>query len=149
MAKQKAKSSQIDWSSFANNIKMAKNSSSVTPTIGTDNNLASAGAAITFTVDATSYALVTVHVGCRSTTDYEHKPAIYLDGTLISMNDIGASIGGSASNRGIQRSHTDKVTLSAGAHTISAGIYIASATSPSVAIGEAQVSAIVLGRVTA
>lgn len=145
----RTKSNQIDWSTFGLNIKRAKNTSSSNPGNGVNSDFAGLGAAVTFTVETACNAFVTVHVGCNSTSEFELKPQIYLDGAVHTTSDVGASISGTATNRFFQRSVSNVVALSAGAHTISAGITVSSATSQSVPIGSAEVIAIVLGRVTA
>lgn len=150
MAKQKVRTAQIDWSSLSLNIKSKKSTSGATPTNGANTNLDTNGCSVSFTVAADCKAFVTVHVGCSSTTDFEHKPQIWLDGSLYSMSDITASVnGGGASNRSIQRSHSALVSLTAGAHTLSAGISVSSASSQNVRAGDAEIAAIVLGQVTA
>jgi len=148
MAETRVKSTQFDWASLSNNIKVQKTTSTSNPASGSLN-LGGNGGQVTLTVATDCYALVNVYVACTSTTDYEMKPIIYLDGAVHSMNDAAAALGGGASNRALQRTHFDKVSLTAGAHTIAVGIYTASATSPSIVAGAAAVSVIVLGEVTA
>lgn len=59
------------------------------------------------------------------------------------------SAAGNGANRVNPRTWQAAVTLSEGVNTISAGVVVTSATSPSVPSGGAQVSAVVLGNVTA
>lgn len=149
MAETRVPAKQIDWSSFSLNMKSASNSTANTPTNNADTNLASNGATISFTVETDCYALVIVHVAVNSTTDYELKPQIWRDGVLYAVAGYPASINGSAGNRAVMRSHTVGVPLTAGAHTLSAGVIVSSATSQSVGIGAANITALVLGNVTA
>lgn len=138
----------VDWSTFSNSIKQASNSSSITPTNGVDNDFQSAGAKITFTVSGTAYALVTVTVGCGSTSDFEHRPEIFLDGSLHSGASYAATIA-NAGGRASVRSYPNLVILAAGTHTISAGMFLSAAVSQIIPANSAIVSAIVLGNVTA
>lgn len=149
MAKQKVKSPQIDWGSLQLNIKAANNTSSIAPGNSVNTNYASVGCQITFTVAASCKALVTVNMGVRSTTDYELKPLIYLDGVMTAIADYSAAMSNGAGNRMLVRPMVAVVTIPSGTHTLSAGVFVASATSPSTDIGSAQISAIVLGEVTA
>jgi hypothetical protein len=138
---------KIDWSTFANNMKTATSTTAGTPVNGSNVNLAGNGATISFTLGSVGYALVTVSVSTFSTTDFENKPLIMVDGSAVLTLGIAAARGDAA--RTWQRSYTAPVTLSPGTHTISAGIYVASATSPNVPAGNAYVSAVVFGDVTA
>lgn len=146
MARTRSKKVQIDWSTFSNNIKFAMNPSQITP-VNSDNNISSA--AITFTVETACLAFVTVSVGVTSTTDYELKPEIWLDGAIYATNGTPASLGGGTSGRAYQRTISRGVSLSAGAHTLTPGVLISSATGPSIPAGAAEITAIVLGNVTA
>lgn len=141
-------SAVIDWSTFSNNIKVAINTNAAAPVNGTALNLASVGSVVSFTVGEACKALVTSTIGCSSTSDFETKPQIWLDGALSSSATYTAAAA-NASGRIDTRTWQGVVTLSAGAHTISAGIVVSSATSANVAAGNAQISAIVLGNVTA
>ena len=149
MARTRQRSAQNNWGSFANNIKRAKTSSGVGISNGVNTNLGPQGAQISFTVETDCVAFVVVLVACRSTTDFEHKPQIWLDGSLAVNNDSGASVNGTASNRAFQRTCLGSIPLTAGTHTLSAGITVSSSTSASVNSGEAEIMAIVLGNVTA
>lgn len=139
----------IDWSTFAANIKSAQSTTSRNPTNGTDTNLATNGAVVSFTVATACVAFVTIHVGVSSTSDYELKPQIYRDDVLFTTSGVAASVNGQAANRTFQRSLSAAVPLSAGTHTLSAGVVVSSATSPGISAGGATISAIVLGNVTA
>lgn len=135
----------FDWSL---NMKAASNTSAPTITTGANNNFASVGAQIAFTVASSCNCLVTVDVGMSSTSDYETRPLIYLDGVLFKSNDVIAAIG-SASGRATERSLCYVVPLTAGAHIISAGGYTSAGGSQAVAINAAHIAGIVLGLVTA
>ena len=139
---------QIDWSSFGNNIKSAKNSSGITPVNGSFVNGSGQGLAVTFTVSEACNALVTLHMACGSTSDFEFRPLIYLNGVMTVDGTYPASVG-NGSGRHTTRSVTYKIALPAGANTISGGVFVSSATSPTVAASGANISAIVLGTVTA
>lgn len=140
---------KFDWSTFVNNIKSAKTTSNVNPNGSASTNLAGNGAQISFTVNGTAYALVTVSVGCTSTTDFEFNPLIYLDGAVHSSSGYSASVNGSGANRAFMRTHTQLVILTNGAHTLSAGLSLNVASSAFIQAGGAQISAIVMGDVTA
>lgn len=139
---------KIDWGTFNNNIKTATSTTTSVPANSVAQNLGGNGAQVSFTVVGTAYAFVWVRVGTLSTTDYENKPLIYLNGTLIATADI-SSASGNASARTFERSFARPVTLPAGVNTISAGVLVVSATSQSVPAGNATITAIVLGNVTA
>lgn len=139
---------QVDWSSFSNNIKFANNTSIITPINGSNVNGAGQGLSLSFTNVGTAYAYVTITVGTVSSTDFENKPVIYLNGVATVVATYGAAAG-NASSRVNPRTWTALITLPAGANTISGGINVASATSPSVPVGYANIAAIVLGTVTA
>lgn len=142
-------SGKIDWSGLSLNIKSAKTTSSNTPSNGANTDLGGNGASISFTVSTTCIALVTIDVSCTSTTDFEIKPIIFLNGTAYAIADYAAALNGGAGGRATQRSYTWPVVMPAGTNMISAGIFVSSATSQVVAIGSASVAAIVLGKVTA
>lgn len=148
MAETSVPASQLDWSSFGLNIKSATNTSQGTPVNLNHVNLSSVGASITFTVESDCDSLVTVNVGVISSSDFEHKPGIYKDGSVFSFSSYSAAPG-NASGRSLVRSYTALVPLTAGAHTLSAGIFVASATGPTVPTGNANITAIVLGEVSA
>lgn len=140
------KESNIDFTSFSNNAKSATNTSAHTPSNGVTNNLSSAS--ISFTLSGSGIALVTVTVGVLSTTDYEMKPGVYKNGSFFAQSDMSAAAG-NGSERVNPRTYSVAVPLSNGVNTLSAGVFISSATAPNVPIGNASISAIVLGNVTA
>ena len=145
---QKISKSQIGWAPFTFNIKMASTNSDAGLSNGANYNLGANGASIQFTVVGTAQALVTVTVATISTSDFENKPLIYVNGSVVSTAGYSAAAG-NGSNRVNPRTWQAAVTLSEGVNTISAGVFVTSATSPSVPSGGAQVSAVVLGNVTA
>lgn len=138
----------INWSQFSNNIKTAVTTTANTPTNGANTNLSSNGASLSFTLNGEGYAHVFVAVGCISSTDFECKPLIFLNGSLHTTGEYVAAAG-NASGRVNPRTVMAKVTLPTGSNTISAGILVSSATGQSVPIGNGKVSAIVFGDVTA
>lgn len=137
----------IDWSLFSNNMKSASNPSSITPT-NSSQDLAGNGATISFTVGSTCNALVTVSIGLYSSSDYEFRPEIRVDGTVVQTYSPAAALG-NASGRPSVRGFTFSVPLTTGAHTISAGVFISAGTALSIAAGGVSVAALVLGNVTA
>ena len=145
---QKISKSQIDWAPFTFNVKMASTTSAAGLSNGVNYNLGANGASIQFTVVGTARALVTVSVATISTSDFENRPLIYVNGSAVSTASYSAAAGNSA-NRVNPRTWQAAVTLSEGVNTISAGVVVTSGTSPSVPSGGAQVSAVVLGNVTA
>jgi hypothetical protein len=149
MAETKVTSAEFDWTSTSLNVKSASSTSASAPANGTNTNLASVGAAVTFTVATACSAFVTVNTAFISTTEHEHKPLIYLDGSVYALSGYSASQSGTASARAIVRTYSSAVALTAGTHTISAGIGVASGTGNNVPSGGANITAIVLGRVTA
>lgn len=145
---QKISKSQIDWAPFTFNMKTASTTSNAGLSNGANYNLGANGASIQFTVVGTAQALVTVSVATISASDFENKPLIYVNGSVVSTAGYSAAAGNSSS-RVNPRTWQYAVTLSEGVNTISAGVLVTSATSPSVPSGGAQVSAVVLGNVTA
>lgn len=141
--------SVIDTSGFSLNIKSAKTTSTNTPTNGVNTDLAGNGATISFTVSKPCSALVTTQVACNSSTDFEMKPLIYVNGVVQVVADWPAALSGGAGTRAVMRSLTVAIPLSTGANAISAGIFISSASGQSVPAGAAVIAAIVLGKVTA
>lgn len=143
-------SAMIDHSTWSLNIKGNRNSSAITPVNGSNVNGSGQGLNVTFTVSATCKALVVLNMAAISTSDFEFRPLIYLDGVVqtTGVSEPAASVG-NASGRAVQRSNTAVLTLTAGAHTISGGIFVSSATGPTVPINGASISAIVQGYVTA
>lgn len=139
---------KIDWSTFDKNIKSASNTSAITPTNSINNNLESYGAKVQFTVSGSAYALAIVSVGISSASDFENKPLVYLDGSHFNTYEIAAAPG-NGSARIFQRINHMNIPLSTGSHTISAGVFISSATSPNIPIGNARITVLVFGNVTA
>lgn len=137
----------IDWATFANNMKTATNPSSVSPVNG-DNNFGSGGAQVSFTVTQACKAYVTISIGVSSTTDFEYQPNLLLDGAIMSKFQPSASQG-NGSNRTFARTFAAVVTVPAGTHTISAGCTFASGTALGLPPTAAWVAALVLGDVTA
>ena len=130
------------------NVKSVNNTSAPSLT-NSDQNLASCGLSLSFNVPGPVRALVTVNLGISSTTDYEFQPEVYLDGSFYYRDSTPASLSGGASARGVQRSLTTMVLIPAGTHTISAGVFLSAATSPTMVVGAGHLSAFVNGRVTA
>ena len=113
---------------------------------GTNYNLGpGTGASVTFTVEKACVALVTVNIAMRSTSDYEFRPQIFLDGVF--NRNFGYPSANSNGGRSIQRGGTAPVILTAGTHTISAGVFISSATNPSCDTDGVNVCVLVLGKV--
>lgn len=139
---------QIDWTTFSNNIKTAVTTTANTPTNGVNTNLSGNGASLSFTLTGAGYAHVYVSVGCISSSDFECKPLIFLNGALHTTGEYVAAAG-NASGRVNPRTVMAAVALPTGSNTISAGILVSSATGQSVPIANGKVSAIVFGNVTA
>lgn len=137
---------KIDWADFALNIKSATNGSSVSPT-NTTQNFAANGVAVTFTVASDCFALVSVSMGISSNSDYEFRPIIYRDG--VAYKQILPPAAYSVSGRAHVRGFTWAVPLTAGAHTLSAGVFLAAGTSMAMPADSCMISALVLGDVTA
>lgn len=140
--------SNIDWNMFNNNMKSAVNTSTITPVNGSNIDGAAQGAAVTFTVSGNAMAFVIVRAGVVSTTDFENKPIIYLDGTPVDISGMSAAMG-NGSSRVFERSTFTAIPLTNGSHTISGGINVTSATSPSIPAGNMKILAVVFGNVTA
>lgn len=140
--------SNIDFSTFANNIKTGVNTTAVILTNGVSTDLASFGSKVTFTVASNCVAFVTVSMIANSTTDFEFKPLIYLDGSVAgSINYLAAP--GNASGRSQVRTYSKAIPLTTGSHTLSAGVLVSSASTPGVPTDGATITALVLGNVTA
>lgn len=137
----------IDWSTFANNIKSAFNTSTGTLT-NSSQDLASVGLSLSFTVVGTAYALVTVSLGIFSSSDFEFRPEIRLGGA-VQATFAPSAAAGNASSRSTVRSFSAKIPLSNGVNVLSAGVFLAAATSPGWGNGAGYISAIVFGNVTA
>lgn len=138
---------KTDWSTFSNNIKSATNPASIS-LANSSQDLASNGVSISFTVSGACKALVSVDMGVNSTTDFEFRPEIRLNGTVVAALTPAAAAGNS-SNRSSNRGFTYVVTLAAGVNVISAGVNLVVATSPGITSGGATIAAIVNGNVTA
>jgi hypothetical protein len=141
------KRTSIDWSTFANNIKSATNTATGSYSAG-DNSFASI-CSISFTMGAAGYALVTSNISATTSSDFEEHPEIYLDGSLYHSYAPAAALE-STNIRGVVRSTTWLVPLSAGTHTLAPGAYFAAGSGTfSFAAGSVEISALVLGNVTA
>lgn len=136
---------KMDFSSFTLNMKSATNST--VPTISSGNNNFTTDCSVSFTVSHACKAMVTANVAITSSADFEMKPIIYLDNVINhSYNPSAAYI---ASNRAEVRSTTWVVDLTAGAHTIGPGVSISAGAGWTTQAGAIEISAIVLGNVTA
>jgi len=138
---------KINWSTFSNNIKSTFNTSAPALT-NSDQDLASSGLSLSFTCSGTAYAFVTVALGISSTTDFEFQPEIRLGG-VIQAKYTPVAAAANASSRPDVRTFSYGITLVNGVNTLSAGVFLSSATSPSWQIGAGSISAIVFGNVTA
>ena len=138
---------KINWSTFSNNIKSTFNTSAPALT-NSDQDLASSGLSLSFTCSGTAYAFVTVALGISSTTDFEFQPEIRLGG-VTQAKYIPVAAPANASSRPSVRTFSYGITLVNGVNTLSAGVLLLSATSPSWQIGAGSISAIVFGNVTA
>lgn len=144
------KSSMVDYSTFALNMKGSKNTSTVTPINGSNVSGGAQGSQVTFTVAAACQVYVQVNAGVISSSDFEYRLLIFLDGVNQTGNvAVFPAATGNASSRVFERSVTGILSLSAGAHTLAAGIFVSSATGPSIPIEALSIHAIVLGNVTA
>lgn len=139
---------QMDSSDLSLNMKIAYNTSASSPTATGETNLSGVGLTLSFTVAKTCKAMIDVSIGCSSTSDFEFHPRVYLDGAQVAeLSPVAAP--GAAGNRAQQRTARAVVTLTPGVHTMTGRIFLSSSTSPSIPIGGAFISAIVLGKVTA
>jgi len=136
----------IDWSNFSNNIKSATNPSDITPT-NSSQDLASGGLTLSYTVSSDCYAFVNVSLTMHSTTDFEFRPEIRVDGSIVQTFSPSASL--ATGYRAVERSFSYGVSLTAGSHTISAGVFLSSSTGASMRATGSTISAIVLWRVIA
>lgn len=142
MADTKLHPGQFDWDAFANNVKYAENSTTGVPVNGSNVNFNSNGAGITFTAKSAGVAFVQVKTAIVSTTDFEHKPQVFLNGTLYKTSSTAAQAG-NGSSRVQERHLMCSVPFSAGSVTLSAGVVVSSATSPSAPVGGVSISAII------
>lgn len=138
----------VDWSSFSNNIKSAGTTTGVNPAENTNTNLGPYGAVVNFTLSGSGIALVIVSVGAGCANDFESKPQIWVDGSLYVSAAFSAAAGNTA-GRAVVRTFSYPVALSTGSHTICAGWLGQNGAPYAINPGSAQVTAMVLGNVTA
>lgn len=140
--------SQLNASDLSLNMKIKYNTASSNPAATGETDLTSAGLSISFTVPKPCKAMIDVSIGCSSTSDFEFHPRVFLNGTQVAaLSPVAAP--GFAGNRAQQRTARAVVDLVAGVNTMSGRIFLSSSTAPSIPIGGAFISAIVLGKVTA
>lgn len=106
-------------------ISSVRASSNIAPGDGSFN-LDSYGLAISVYAPYTMSVQVHVELSCISSTDYEFKPSIRVDGTNTVIFDSSAAP--SSGTRSVERSLTADITLTPGYHTISAGVDLFSGT---------------------
>jgi len=95
------------------------------PTLSaTTQDLANSGAAINLGVGKTTEVQVTVGMTIGSSADFEFRPEIRVDGTVVHTMDYTAAAG-IVGSRSTFRQVTYPVTLTAGNHILSAGVFIA------------------------
>lgn len=137
--------SSIEPGKLSTNIGVhyAETTSLSSPVNGDDLSLANNGAKITLNLKRKSKAMITVVVGAKSTSDFEFKPIIFDNGVILKKLSLSASVG-NANHRRVQRTVQGAFELNPGAHTISAGIQLISATDGQIEAGDAWVSVIVL-----
>ena len=134
---------------FALNMKSASNGGSITPT-NSDQDLAVNGVTVSFTVAANCKALVTVDIGVNTQGgDFEFRPEVRLNGTVIFTFSPNASSDETVANRAWTRGFSWVVPLVTGVNVLSAGLYLASGSGYTINPNAAVISAIVLGDVTA
>ena len=133
----------IDWSSFSNNMKSAKNGSTISPS--GDSDLASNGVSVSFTVASNCNASVTVSIGLNSAGASEFRTQIRLGGTT--QLTMAPTAQNAPNGRGVVSSLSYVIPLTTGVNVLSAGVFVTG--SPSIDVGNAMISAIVLGDVTA
>ena len=119
----------------------ARTSSLSMPAQGVIQNLAGNGAGITLNLKKNARVLATVFVGMKSTSDFEFKPAILVNGVEKYREEVPASL--ATSGRTVQRSAQFAFDISAGTQIISAGVLSVSATNQEVPAGAASISVIV------
>lgn len=119
----------------------ARTSSLSMPAQGVIQDLAGNGAKITLNLKNNASVLVTVFVGMKSTSDFEFKPAILVNGVEKYRDDISASL--ATSGRAVQRSAQVAFNIPAGTQILSAGVWSQSATNQEVPAGAASISVIV------
>lgn len=135
------------WASVGNNIKWANNASGITPANGSNN--FSSSCSISLTVAAACKALVRVDIGMVSSSDFEFQPQVYLDGTQAGVNFDPNASAGNASGRAIERGANFLVSIPSGTHTLSPGVFLSAGSGYSIQAAGMNISAIILGNVTA
>lgn len=144
------RSSMVDYSSFAFNLKVSYMTSTASPGGSSTNNFGSSGNGlrINATVAATCKALIEVMIATSSTSDFEFHPILYVNGVEIKrLTPVAAP--GFAGNRATIRGIAAVVDLAAGANTIDGGAFYSSGTALSVPASAAYIQATILGNVTA
>ena len=119
----------------------ARTTSLSMPLQGATQDLAGNGAKITLNLKKNARVLVTVFVGMKSTSDFEFKPAILVNGIEKYREEVPASL--ATGSRAVQRSAQVAFNIPAGTQIISAGVWSHSATNPEVSAGAASISVIV------
>ena len=119
----------------------AATSSLSMPAQGVIQNLAGNGAKITLNLKKNARVLATVFVGMKSTSDFEFKPAILVNGVEKYREEVPASL--STNGRASQRSAQVAFDIPAGTQIISAGVWSQSATNQEIPAGAASISVIV------
>ena len=132
------------------NAKGATNTTARSLTNGSSIDLSTNGATVGFTLSGVGYALAISCVSFISTSDFEARPLVFVNGSNYTTNvtQPPASVG-NGSGRAVERVAVAVIPLSNGANTISAGAFVSSATSPLIAVGAASIHVIVMGNVTA
>ena len=119
----------------------ARTASLSAPLQGAIQDLANNGAKITLNLKKNARILVTVFVGMKSTSDFEFKPAILVNGIEKYREEVPASL--ATNGRAVQRSAQVAFDIPAGTRIISAGVWSQSATNQEVSAGAASISVIV------
>lgn len=110
-----------------------------------DQDLRATGLLQSITSYGGAIAQVRVDLYTTSTSDYEFRPQVWLNGTLYKNITPNASVG-NASSRAVGRGATYDVVLPDGTNYISAGAFISASTSPSmIATGSSMTVTIVKG----
>lgn len=139
---------ELNSSELFGNVRSASNASVINPSAVGDQNFGAA-CQIAFTVAAPCIALVTVNISMGAVGDSELRPSIYLDGVLQHQFTPSAATIANTS-RHVQRSTTWAVPITAaGAHTLSVGAFVSGAASANINAGGAEITALILGKVTA
>ena len=119
----------------------ARTASLSRPVQGATQDLAGNGAKITLNLKKNARILATVFVGMKSTSDFELKPAILVNGIEKYREEVPASL--ATGSRAVQRSAQVAFDLSAGTQIISAGVWSHSAANQEISAGAASISVIV------